>query len=76
MSDELLYQYLSAQGFKDEYIVTILAESMERKSIESLILNYERELAEAGYSRSDALENFLSYQKIKKLAELKKNARL
>ena len=75
MSDELLYQYLNAKGFKDEHIVTLLTESMTRKTIENLILDYERQLGESGLSRSEALEYFSSYQRIKKIANLRKNAR-
>ena len=75
MRDELLYQYLNAKGFKDEHIVTLLAESMTRKTIENLILDYERQLGESGFSRSEALEYFSSYQRIKKIANLRKNAR-
>ncbi len=72
MDNKKLIEYLSIKGFDEDKIAMILAHEIERRGIERLIHNYEEELIANGFSRTEALENFRSFQAIKRLAEEKK----
>ena len=72
MDDKKIIEYLSLNGFQEDKIAMILAHEIERNGIERLILNYEEELIANGFSRTEALENYRSFQTIKRLAEEKK----
>lgn len=64
MDTERLITYLNIQGLNEDKIKSIISSNELRSSIVKMILDYENELSQNGFTKRDALYFFKSYQKM------------
>ena len=69
MEASLIRAYLTARGFSEELIERVLSQESEKQALAAMILDYEKELFDKGFSRRDALQNFIVYRKNEELKE-------
>ena len=69
MELDVIYQYLNANGLTDEQISKVLSDEAHKSAVVSMIASYEKELGEKGFSRREALQNYIVYRKNVELRE-------
>ena len=63
MGNSVIYEYLSARGFSEDVIMRLIADNSVRESIVMSIKSYEEDLRNKGFSRREALQNYIVYRK-------------
>jgi len=57
-----MQEYLSAKGYNEEKIAELLSNESTKNEIAMIIASYEDELRHKGYSRREALQNYIVYK--------------